>query len=510
MKRLLKCAAKSTVVTALVFAGNTAQPAEPSSTELMAELKRLSERVQKLERENADPQARQNASPVPQSGLDARVKTLETRNAQIDEALNKDTISDKEPELTARLKGSEYTALDIQRQAKIIEGLDGFSAGVSFTSVGQRLVGVDTSPGTIVNYRADVTVTTPTVSTGNVNSKLFGHFRIGQGKGVSEKLTAFVGPNASSFQLGSVIEPDSSAVMLAQAWYQADIPLPLTGVKSLSREKLTVNFGKMDPFGFFDQNAGANDETRQFLSSTFVHNALLDNPLAANIGADGFGFSPGLRLAYLNERRKPSESYGLSLGIFASGKSANFSESMKSPFVIAQAETKQRLFGGLEGNYRTFVWRNGQAPTFVAGQTGQHTGFGLNFDQRIHDAITVFGRYGAARGDGLPFDRTASLGTQIAGSYWRRAADALGIAFGVNRASADFRTQSATLDADGNGVPDYGFAADGWEKTAEIFYRYQIHKGFDITPDFQLIRNPAGNPDAKTARILGARIQLTY
>ncbi|MCA3191637.1 MAG: carbohydrate porin [Cupriavidus sp.] len=353
-------------------------------------------------------------------------------------------------------------------------------------------------------------MTTPTISTGNIDSKLFGHFRIGQGKGVSEKLTAFVGPNATSFQLGSVIEPDSSAVMLAQAWYQAEIPLPLTGVKSLSREKLTVNFGKMDPFGFFDQNAAANDETRQFLSSIFVHNALLDNPLAANVGADGFGFSPGLRLAYLNERRKPSESYGLSLGVFASGKGANFSESMKSPFVIAQAETKQRLFAGLEGNFRAYVWRNGQAPTFVAGQTERHSGFGLNFDQGIHDAVTIFARYGAARGNGLPFDRTASVGAQIGGSYWRRAADALGIAFGTNRASADFRAQSATLDADGNGIPDYGFAASGWEKTAEIYYRYYLHKGFELTPSFQWIRNPAANPDAKPIKILGARLQLSY
>lgn len=510
MKRPLTAAAKSAVAAALVLAGHAAQSAEPSNAQLMAELKRLSERIQKLEKENADLQTRLKAAPAPQSDLEARIKALETRNAQIDEALNKATISDREPELTARLKGAEYTALDIQNQAKIIEGLEGFSAGASFTSVVQRLRGVAPSPGTLVNYRADVTVTTPTISTGNIDSKLFGHFRIGQGKGVSEKLTAFVGPNATSFQLGSVIEPDSSAVMLAQAWYQAEIPLPLTGVKSLSREKLTVNFGKMDPFGFFDQNAVANDETRQFLSSIFVHNALLDNPLAANVGADGFGFSPGLRLAYLNERRKPSESYGLSLGVFASGKGANFSESMKSPFVIAQAETKQRLFAGLEGNFRAYVWRNGQAPTFVAGQTERHSGFGLSFDQGIHDAVTIFARYGAARGNGLPFDRTASVGAQIGGSYWRRAADALGIAFGTNRASADFRAQSATLDADGNGIPDYGFAASGWEKTAEIYYRYYLHKGFELTPSFQWIRNPAANPDAKPIKILGARLQLSY
>lgn len=510
MKRASELALKSAAAAvALAFAAGAAQAAQPSNVEMAPELKRLAERIEKLEKENAELRTKQQTPATTGGDLEARLKALEARNVQIDEALSKETISEKEPELTARLKGAEYTSLDIQKQAKVIDSIQGFSAGASLTTVGQRLSGTGTSNGTLVNYRADITVTTPTVSAGNIDSKLFGHFRIGQGKGVSERLTSFVGPNASSFQLGSVIEPDSSAVMLAQAWYQADIPLPIDGVKTLSRETLTVNFGKMDPFGFFDQNAAANDETRQFLASSFVHNALLDNPLAANVGADGFGFSPGLRLTYLNERAKPA-SYRLSLGVFGAGKGANFSESIKSPFVIAQAETKQRLLTGLEGNYRAYLWSNGQAPTFVAGETARHTGIGLNFDQRFGDGITVFGRYGMARGDRLPFDRAASIGAEIGGSYWRRAGDALGVAFGANRASADFRTQSATVDADGDGNPDFGFNARGWEKTAEIYYRFQVHPKFEITPDFQLIRNPAANPTAKSATVIGARIQLSY
>lgn len=510
MKRSSGLALKSmAAAVTLAFAAGAVQAAQPSNAEMMTELKRLSERIQKLEKENAELRTRQQTPATPGSDLETRLKALEARNAQIDEALSKDTISEQEPELTARLKGAEYTSLDIQKQAKVIDSIQGFSAGASLTTVGQRLSGIPAKVGTLVNYRADITVTTPTISTGNIDSRLFGHFRIGQGKGVSEKLTSFVGPNASSFQLGSVIEPDSSAVMLAQAWYQADIPLPLDGVKALSRETLTVNFGKMDPFGFFDQNAAANDETRQFLASSFVHNALLDNPLAANVGADGFGFSPGLRLAYFNERAKP-ENYRLSLGVFGAGEGADFSGSVKSPFVIFQVEASRRLFGGLEGNYRAFVWRNGQAPTFAAGETARHTGFGLNFDQRFDDAITVFGRYGAAGGDRLPFDRTASAGAEIGGGYWRRAADGLGLALGANRTSADFRAQSAALDADGDGNPDYGFTARGWEQAAEIYYRYRVHPGFEITPDFQLVRHPAGNPDGKTVKILGARVQLSY
>lgn len=472
-------------------------------------LQRLMERVEKLEKRNAELEKVLQPHGIGTNNLiEERLKVLEDRNTRLDSALSTEEVSEKEPELASRLKAVEYQALDIQKQAKIIDSIEGFSAGANFTTVAQHASGIDNS-GTQVNYRADITVTTPTIKTGDIESKVFGHFRVGQGKGLSDKFTSFVGPNATSFQLGSVVEPESSAMMLAQAWYQADIPLPFGGFKPYSRETLTVNFGKMDPFAFFDQNGAANDETRQFLASTFVHNALLDNPLAANIGADGFGFSPGMRVSYFNWGSKP-ETYRLSLGVFGAGRSANFSDSFKSPFVILQAETSQRFFTGLQGNYRVYLWRNGQAPTFAKAETASHSGIGFNFDQRIGDGVTLFGRLGNGSGERLPFDRTASLGAEFNGSYWDRGADAIGLAIGSNRTSKDFRAQSATLDADGDGIPDYGFSATGWEQVLEAYYRFHVHQRFDLTPDFQYIRNPAGNPDARPVKILGVRANLAF
>lgn len=453
----------------------------------MAELRRLSARIEQLEKRNAE---------------------IEAYRASIDAALASENVSEKEPELTARLKSVEYTTLDIQKQAKVIDSIEGFSAGGSFVMTGQKASGAD-SGGALLNYRADITVTTPTVKTGDIESKLFGHFRAGQGKGLAERITSFVGPNATAFQLGAVVPPETSAVLLAQAWYQADIPLPLGGFKPHSREKLTVNFGKMDPFAFFDQNAAGNDETKQFLASIFVHNALLDNPLAANVGADGFGFSPGVRLSYLNERSK-RERYRLSAGVFGAGQSTSFNAAFRSPFVIAQAETEQRLYAGLVGNYRLLLWRNGQAPTFVRRETKPHAGIGLNFDQRLHDAVTVFGRFGAARGEGLPFNRTIGVGAEFGGSYWHRGGDAIGAAFGINRTSADFRTRSATVDADRDGIPDFGYVAGGVERVFEAYYRYRISRQFELSPDFQLIAAPGGNSAARVVRVMGLRAQITY
>ncbi|OYY43334.1 MAG: hypothetical protein B7Y56_10650 [Gallionellales bacterium 35-53-114] len=472
-------------------------------------LQRIMQRMEKLEKRNDElEKAMHTRGTGANSQIEERLKELENYNTRLDSALSTEEVSDKEPELATRLKAVEYQTLDIQKQAKVIDSIEGFSAAANFTSVAQHASGINDS-GTQLNYRTDITVTTPKVKTGDTESKVFSHFRVGQGKGLSDKFTSFVGPNATSFQLGSVVEPESSAMMLAQVWYQADIPMPFGGFKPHSRETLTVNFGKMDPFAFFDQNAAANDENRQFLASTFVHNALLDNPLAANIGADGFGFTPGFRVSYYNWSTKP-ETYRLSLGLFGAGRSANFSDSFKSPFVILQAETSQRFFTGLLGNYRIYLWSNGQAPTFAKGETAVHSGVGFNFDQRIDDGITLFGRLGTGSGDRLPFDRTASLGAEFNGSYWSRGADAIGLAGGYNRTSEDFRNQSATLDANADGIPDYGFAAMGWEQLMEIYYRYRVHKGFELTGDFQYINNPAGNTDALPVKIVGVRANLAF
>ncbi len=500
-------AARSGLLAAAIAAAFPALAAADAETSRL--IQRLMGRVEKLEQRNAElEKALQPRGTGASRQVDERLKALEERNTRLDSALSTEEVSEKEPELASRLKAVEYQALDIQKQAKVIDSIEGFSAGANFTTVAQRASGIDNS-GAQLNYRADITVTTPTIKTGDIESKVLGHFRVGQGKGLSDKFISFVGPNATSFQLGSVVEPESSAMMLAQAWYQADIPLPYGGFKPHSRETLTVNFGKMDPFAFFDQNAAANDETRQFLASMFVHNALLDNPLAANIGADGFGFSPGMRFSYFNWGAKP-ETYRLSLGVFGAGRSANFSDSFKSPFVILQAETSQRFFAGLQGNYRVYFWRNGQAPTFVKDETASHGGIGFNFDQRLGDGVTLFGRLGTGSGERLPFDLTASFGAEFNGSYWNRGADAIGLAIGGNRASKDFRAQSATLDADGDGIPDYGFAATGWEQVMEAYYRFRVHERFELTPDFQYIRNPAGNPDARPVMILGVRANLAF
>jgi hypothetical protein len=442
-----------------------------------------------------------------------RIKRLEQKNDDLEKALEGGRISENEPELATRLKAVEFQTLSMQKQARTIESLEGITAGVSFTTVAQHASGSATTEGSSEsqwNYRADVFVSLPAGEIGNADGKLFANFRMGQGDGLTQILPTFGGVNATGFHVQGARPDDDATVLLAQAWYQLDVPLPLGGFKPQSREKLSFNFGKMDPFLFFDQNTIADDETTRFLNTAFVHNPLLD--AGGDVGVDSFGFTPGLRFAYHNETERPL-TWDASFGAFGSGSGAQFSNSFEKPFVIAQLETAQKFLGGLNGHYRFYLWRNGQATPYAnkADTTTEvHAGWGLSVDQRVGDATTLFGRYGHETEGKVRFDEALTLGAEFGGSYWDRGADAMGVAVGQMRTSADFERDAPTLDANSDGTPDFGYDASGSERIAEVYYRWRINKQFELSPDLQHISRPAGNGAANDVNLIGLRAQLTF
>lgn len=486
----------------------SAWAAGKADSETAALIRQLSERIDKLEKSNAE-LAGKLGRHAPSSELEPRVKALEQQNEQIESALDRDNLSEKDPQIATRLKATEAQTLSMQKTAAFVEALDGVKAGVSFTTVAQRAnsgVKADGSGGSELNYRGDVNVSLPGGSFGEAEGKIFAQVRLGQGNGLANGNGRFSPVNATAFQLSGVSQPDDSGALLAQAWYQMNFPLFRDESQQEAAHHLAVTFGKMDPYLFFDQNAAANDETRQFLNSVFVHNALLD--AGHDTGVDAYGYAPGLSLAYSNDSAKPV-SYGLSAGVFAAGPGAQYNHSFSSPFVIVQAETKQKLIDGLDGNYRAYIWRNGQGVNFDQ-SVAKHAGWGFNLDQRIGDAYTLFARYGKETTGQVQFDRTTTAGVEVGGSYWGRAADALGLAYGDLRASSEFRNQSAMLDVDGDGQPDLGYQARGSEQLVEVYYRWRIHKQFELSPDFQYIRHPGANREQTSMKVLGLRAQVNF
>lgn len=486
---------------ALVAAGLTTLTPHALAAGKDAELlQKLAERLERLEARNAE--------------LEKEVKSLKAENDKIGQGLESERISQYEPELTARLKAVEKDALDMKKSAKVIEALDGLKAGASLTTIAQKPSGLPygTADGNSqLNYRADATVELPLGSVGDIDHKLFAHFRMGQGQGLNTpfaNLGHFASaPNAVAFR-ASGSNPDDSVAILAQAWYQATIPLPYGGFKPRSREKLELTFGKIDIFGFFDQNDAAGDESVQFLNSVFVHNPLLD--AGGEVAVDANGFQPGFIAAYVNETNK-AEPWRLSLGVFGAGeRGANYQRSLSTPLLIAQAEKQFKFFGGLTGNYRAYAWHRNGVTQLDGTSLDNHTGIGLSVDQRIGDGVNLFARFGKLLKGQLPFDQTLTAGAEINGSYWGRGGDAIGIAGAWLKASSDFRGLGGQGDlyGDGNGV--FTYAPDGAEKLAEIYYRYRISPQFELSPDFQWIGRPGANPDAGSVKVFGVRANVSF
>lgn len=429
--------------------------------------------------------------------LSQRLQALEQQQAVLLKSLDTETISETEPVLSARLKAVEMQAQALAGPVGKLKVFDGIKGGMSLTMAAQK----SSEPGVAdsqLRYRADAFVSLPLEPIGDIEQSLFAQFRLGQGAGPGG-LPIYSNPNATAFQLRGGLRPDDSVALLTQAWYQASIPLPMGGFKPDSKQKLEITVGKMDPFAFFDQNAVAGDETKQFLNSVFVHNPLLD--AGGDMGVDANGFTPGLRVSLLDSSDK-LESWRLSLGVFGAGdKGSNYQHSLGAPMVVLQAETAKRFFSGLLGNYRAYVWSNPQAVHFDPAMTApeRHNGWGVSMDQRVGDGMTLFTRYGHEAKGNVKFDRTLTVGAEANGSYWSRGGDSLGLALGLLNTSDAYRDFTASTTA-----------INGAERVAELYYRYRVSKQFELSPNLQVIGNPGGNPSAQDVRILGLRSQFTF
>jgi hypothetical protein len=250
-------------------------------------------------------------------------------HAQTDQALATERLSEREPELVTRLKAVEFQTLEMQKQARQVEALEGVAVSANLTSVVQRVNAAGSGDGlrqSRANYRGDLALSLPGGSLGAAEGTLYTQLRFGQGQGVGLRAAYTGSVNSTAFETGA--GPDDSFAVLAQAWYQLNVPLPLDGPARASHQHLELTAGKIDPFVFFDQNAIADDETMRFMNNALVHNPLLDS--GGDVGVDRYGFTPGVRLAYVSERER-SEPWGASIGVFGAGDAANFSGSLGKP-----------------------------------------------------------------------------------------------------------------------------------------------------------------------------------
>jgi hypothetical protein len=409
-------------------------------------------------------------------------------------------------ELSERVDDVETQIVTLKHPSKVEQALDGVNVGASVAMVSQSAQrGLTQGDRSQLNYRADVEVEVPLDTIGKVagvgDSKLFFHVRAGQGEGlqfVTPTLTAT--PNSTAFFLQN---GDDSATIVGQAWYQLTYPLASGGAGAVPSIEATI--GKIDLFGFFDQNDIADSETDAFLNNVFVHNPLLDSGGA--IGGDSYGFQPGVIASYTSDINAVRR-WKTSLGVFASGAGAGFDSSFSQPFVIGQLAYGGRVLHNRPGNYRLYAWTNGAFAPYndeFAAATDRTSGFGFSIDQEVARHLTLFTRYGHAFGGEVRFNNAITLGARLGGHGWGRQDDRVGLAYGWLNTSSGFRAAAPTLDADGDGVPDFGYSPSGAEQDIELYYAWQVNRNLQISPNLQWIAQPGGDPGAANIWTIGLR-----
>lgn len=298
---------------------------------------------------------------------------------------------------------------------------------------------------------------------------------------------------------------------------------PLSLFSTLPVRRLEVRAGKMSAADFLDVNTIGSDSHTQFMNWAAVNNAAYD------YAADTRGYTYGVFLEYddrwgalrLAEFLMPTVANGITLDWNVARAGGTNAELELHPRLLKRSPTVVRLLGYANranmGNYReaTDAYLAGRTQTadIVADREQGRIkyGFGLNVEQFLSRDWGVYGRLGWNDGRNESFvyteaDRSASLGTMVYGTRWRRPADKAGAAFLVDAISGD-HARYLQLGGLGFLLGDGGLSY-GLEKILETFYTAHVWGGVSIAVDWQHVTDPGYNLARGPVSILSFRLHL--
>ncbi len=356
---------------------------------------------------------------------------------------------------------------------------------------------------------------------------LDGEMALGQG----------IGTGLAGLTNGDVIRQGSvelaKAPYVARVFVKALIPLGADterverGVDQLAgiqpRTRLEVKAGKLAASDDFDQNRYANSTRTQFMNWGLWNNSAWD------FAADTRGYSWGLVVAWV----RPT--WELRLGSYMMPSFANGNvfdgdighargDNLQLTLRPGSLGTVLRLLGyqnhgrmGVYADAIALAQATGTVPNIVADDQPDRVkyGLGLSAEQPIADGgeTGVFFRAGWNDGRTEDFcftevDRHVSLGLQATGSRWARGDDRLGLALLRHGLSPD---HARYLEAGGSGF----LLGDGRldyarELIAELYYRLQVGRFLELSPDVQHIWNPGYNRDRGPATVLSLRLNARH
>jgi len=423
--------------------------------------------------------------------LENRVLALENKLGEYDKCMNeqKQCILEQNKKITEYESRLAQFDTDLHRQTgapiSIAEGLEIGAGGTMIIQGTNNANNVATDvtkkeSRTDASYSADITFGKEFKEVGG---RAFLHLEAGQGAGLEDNLTLYSNVNRDA--------DNDNNVRLTELWYE----------QALFKDKAALTFGKLDPTAYFDNNDVANDETTQFLGRIFRNSPTIEFP----------DNTAGIRLAYM-----PLEWLELGYAVFDGNR--DWEKIGDNLFNIGQVTFKTSVFD-LPGNYRFLGWNNNVYHTkwLDTEETKEaNYGFGLSFDQKVNDIITLFTRYGwqnpkvynpdiMATGDlNYSLAHSWSAGFQVEGKPWGREKDVFAFAVGQAIASKDYKKAGEPLDPVRRAKP---------EGHLEAYYRVHVNDHLSLSPDFQYIWNPFGKDiadDTNCVFVGGMRAQVDF
>jgi hypothetical protein len=287
-------------------------------------------------------------------------------------------------------------------------------------------------------------------------------------------------------------------------------------------DRIEIKGGKLSPADDFDLNRYANNQRNQFLNYAFLYNPAWD------YASDTRGYSIGASIALVHP------SWRLILGSYQVPTTANGyvlddqiyharGDNLELTVKPTSLGTVIRLLAfrneGQMGNFREAMAAaaSGTTPDTATDTRPGHIkyGFGVNLEQPLADdgETGLFGRAGWANGTNSTWsyaevDRDASAGIQVSGSHWYRLDDRFGMAIAVDGLSGSHRhylEEGGIGMVIGDGTLNYGL-----EQIFEAYYRIQLGRFVQLSPDYQHIVNPAYNRDRGPVDVYSIRLRLYY
>lgn len=345
------------------------------------------------------------------------------------------------------------------------------------------------------------------------------------GRGLSQTLGVAGFPNGEATRVGAAEPTPYIARMLLRQTFNLDgpwerledAPNQIAGHRDYSH--LTLSVGKMAAADTIDNNRYSHDPRSQFLNWSLMYNGAWDYP--ANVRGYTYGGTAEFATLF----------YAVRYGIFAEPAVANGPDFdphlLKANGQILELEERFHL-GDLPGRLREWVYLNhahmGQYREALAEmpldpdvtRTRAYRfkyGFGVNLEQQLARDLGAFLKAGWNDGQSeswafAEIDATVALGLLLKGRLWRRPNDEFGLAGvvnGLSDAHKDYLAAGGLGFIIGDGRLHYAP-----EEILEIYYNWQMHKGINLTADFEGVDHPAYNQDRGPVAIFALRLHFEY